>query len=437
MNCISPERREQVVALLMTPGMTIRRAAEKAEVAPLTVMSIRRTLTLPNCTCGRPGGHKGWCKPRFDNSEERQAMMERIRATRRLGKAGTESRIVDSKEEQPFKKFIDQAHEVVRMRREELGLPEWDFKTRCAAPYMAKDTKWGKILDWLVGVDVDRDYLVNSPVDIDIHQFANQLRSMLNSSTKTFRFHWNVKVRLEEPSRPSAQYRIFVRKGQAWKSLMEEEQKMSTSPVVGQLASGSSTECCELCKAAGFVNILAHYKSVAASKSHNGERQPAMCYDHRHGKTPRHILAQQKKLDEAAKAIDDSSKVTADMSEDLEAEDTKVEVVPPVPSGMKRCREFSNFGCQNLVAESYKIGMCSPCQKRLQVGLYSPERKKRKYTHHEETSVGAAQLPASLLDKFWNKLTSDEKVTAITEIWDSLSVDIKLKLVNAGLGVDE
>ena len=46
---------------------------------------------------------------------------------------------------------------------------------------------------------------------------------------------------------------------------------------------------CALCKEAGFPNIIAHYKPVPAYQSHTGKAIPALCWDHKNGKVPRHI----------------------------------------------------------------------------------------------------------------------------------------------------
>ena len=44
-----------------------------------------------------------------------------------------------------------------------------------------------------------------------------------------------------------------------------------------------------MCRDAGFPNVLAHYKPVPSGMSHNGKAIPALCWDHKHGKVPRHI----------------------------------------------------------------------------------------------------------------------------------------------------
>jgi hypothetical protein len=49
------------------------------------------------------------------------------------------------------------------------------------------------------------------------------------------------------------------------------------------------SEVCGLCKAAGFPNVLAHYKGTPKAMSSSGQAVPPMCFDHRNGKVPRFI----------------------------------------------------------------------------------------------------------------------------------------------------
>jgi hypothetical protein len=44
-----------------------------------------------------------------------------------------------------------------------------------------------------------------------------------------------------------------------------------------------------MCREAGFLDILAHFKAVSASQSKDGKAHPALCYDHFHGRVPKHI----------------------------------------------------------------------------------------------------------------------------------------------------
>ena len=49
-------------------------------------------------------------------------------------------------------------------------------------------------------------------------------------------------------------------------------------------------ERCKMCHDAGFPNVIAHYKGIEKGRSHDGKEHPPLCWDHKHGKTPRHIL---------------------------------------------------------------------------------------------------------------------------------------------------
>jgi hypothetical protein len=57
-----------------------------------------------------------------------------------------------------------------------------------------------------------------------------------------------------------------------------------------------SDEVCLPCKQAGFANILAHYKGVSKGMSANGKEIPPMCFDHKHGRVPKHIQRVQPQL---------------------------------------------------------------------------------------------------------------------------------------------
>jgi hypothetical protein len=48
-------------------------------------------------------------------------------------------------------------------------------------------------------------------------------------------------------------------------------------------------ERCEMCKAEGFPDILAHYKGVPAGGSSTGKAIPALCFDHKHGRVRKHL----------------------------------------------------------------------------------------------------------------------------------------------------
>jgi len=48
---------------------------------------------------------------------------------------------------------------------------------------------------------------------------------------------------------------------------------------------------CAMCRDAGFPNVLAHYKPIPAGQAYDGKAVPALCFDHKHGKAPKFIVA--------------------------------------------------------------------------------------------------------------------------------------------------
>lgn len=43
------------------------------------VMAAYELADLPDCACGRPNGHKGWCSERIKKSPNRQAYLNKMR----------------------------------------------------------------------------------------------------------------------------------------------------------------------------------------------------------------------------------------------------------------------------------------------------------------------------------------------------------------------
>lgn len=76
-NHLKPEREAEAVRLFME-GHAIRKIRAETGIASKTLQRIRRGLTLPDCACGEPAGHRGWCKPRFDASPARHKIIGRI-----------------------------------------------------------------------------------------------------------------------------------------------------------------------------------------------------------------------------------------------------------------------------------------------------------------------------------------------------------------------
>lgn len=68
-------------------------------------------------------------------------------------------------------------------------------------------------------------------------------------------------------------------------------------------------ERCAECASAGFPNVLAHYKAIPKGMSHDGKATPALCWDHKHGKTPRFIT--ESKNNSLEKLVDDAHREIA------------------------------------------------------------------------------------------------------------------------------
>jgi hypothetical protein len=47
------------------------------------VMAAYELADVPDCACGRPNGHKGWCSERVKKSPKRQAYLNRVRKSAR------------------------------------------------------------------------------------------------------------------------------------------------------------------------------------------------------------------------------------------------------------------------------------------------------------------------------------------------------------------
>jgi hypothetical protein len=52
--------------------------AEGYGVDSKVIMAANELADIPNCKCGRPNGHKGWCPERIKNSPKRQAYLNKV-----------------------------------------------------------------------------------------------------------------------------------------------------------------------------------------------------------------------------------------------------------------------------------------------------------------------------------------------------------------------
>ena len=53
-------------------GLGVREIARELRVSPMTIRKVKQNVSLPNCGCGLPHGHKGWCSERLARSPKRQ-----------------------------------------------------------------------------------------------------------------------------------------------------------------------------------------------------------------------------------------------------------------------------------------------------------------------------------------------------------------------------
>lgn len=73
---------------LFISGESIRNVAASCGISKATAQKIRARVKdrIAACMCGKPGGHLGWCRPRFMKSQARQARqltVERLNLERR------------------------------------------------------------------------------------------------------------------------------------------------------------------------------------------------------------------------------------------------------------------------------------------------------------------------------------------------------------------
>lgn len=69
-------KRLSIAEALKEPGSTSRSVSEKLGVSKDTVRKVILVSGKANCLCGREGGHKGWCRYRFEKSEARQKFIK-------------------------------------------------------------------------------------------------------------------------------------------------------------------------------------------------------------------------------------------------------------------------------------------------------------------------------------------------------------------------
>ena len=77
-NRLKPAKAEALRAAFLS-GIGIRAAAKQAQVAKRTAAYYRDLWAIEaNCVCGRPAGHRGWCRERLRNSPKRQKVIAKL-----------------------------------------------------------------------------------------------------------------------------------------------------------------------------------------------------------------------------------------------------------------------------------------------------------------------------------------------------------------------
>lgn len=64
--------------VLFAAGKSTREITAETGLTQRTLIKIRKTVAIPDCGCGRPGGHDGWCKVRVERSQARQEFLKKF-----------------------------------------------------------------------------------------------------------------------------------------------------------------------------------------------------------------------------------------------------------------------------------------------------------------------------------------------------------------------
>jgi len=72
----TPHWKRDLIKGLWTSGLSIRQISALVGVATDTVHTYADGHQRGNCDCGKPAGHKGWCKPRIQQSARRQKYLQ-------------------------------------------------------------------------------------------------------------------------------------------------------------------------------------------------------------------------------------------------------------------------------------------------------------------------------------------------------------------------
>lgn len=83
-----PDAKRRLLVSLLLAGKSVRQVAALVPCSKVTVTRYRSVvraanelygeadMRMPDCECGKPAGHNGWCAPRYARSEDRQRFIE-------------------------------------------------------------------------------------------------------------------------------------------------------------------------------------------------------------------------------------------------------------------------------------------------------------------------------------------------------------------------
>ena len=80
-NVLPPAANKRIIAMLATPGFTIRRIQRTLEVSRYAIRKrideLRKAgMAIPACPCGKEMGHRSWCSFRYQRSKQRQVVLD-------------------------------------------------------------------------------------------------------------------------------------------------------------------------------------------------------------------------------------------------------------------------------------------------------------------------------------------------------------------------
>ena len=131
---------------LLAEGKSTRSVASVVGLSKKTVTEIRKGVDeIQPCACGKPAGHRGWCKDRFSKSELRKETMKNLQARRNgngvssLGLGGAEKgleeaiRAIEVEQEEMVKRTVNNEKRLKLLRQalaavQIAAVPDSDFQ---------------------------------------------------------------------------------------------------------------------------------------------------------------------------------------------------------------------------------------------------------------------------------------------------------------------